>query len=105
MGTAHKIVAVILRMLELGSCGIVLGLLAKFFYALDLINGPTDSRLAYAISMASIGVVASLILIPPVKYSFYAFPLDLALFVCWIVCFALLVDVRIPLSPIAVGLC
>src|SRR4051812_5550751 len=97
-GTAHKVVSACLRVLEFVCAVIILGILARFFRLLDLIDAPSDSRLEYAISMASISVAASLVLVPPLKYSFYCFPLDFSLFVCWIVCFALLEDVSIPVS-------
>jgi hypothetical protein len=93
MGTAHMVVSSCLRVLEFVCTAIILGILAKFFSLLNIFNGPKDSRLEYAISMAAISVVASIILLPPLKYSFYLFPLDLALFICWIVCFSLLEDV------------
>lgn len=93
MGTAHKVISACLRVFEFGCSVIILGILARFFYRLNRIDGPTDSRLVYAITIAAISVTAAIMLVPPVKYSFYCFPLDLALFVCWIVCFALLEDV------------
>jgi hypothetical protein len=96
MAIAHKIVYSCLRVFELGCSAIVLGLLAKFFRLLNMFGGTSDSRLLYSISMAAISVFASIVLVTPLKYSFYCFPLDLALFVCWIVCFALLEDVSFP---------
>ncbi|KAK3302945.1 uncharacterized protein B0T15DRAFT_437997 [Chaetomium strumarium] len=92
MGTAHKVISSCLRVFECGCCVIILGILARFFYILNRINGPTDSRLVYAISIAAISVALTLILVPPLKYSFQLFPIDFALFICWIVCFALLED-------------
>jgi hypothetical protein len=92
-GTVHKVFSACLRAFEFGCCIIILGILARFFYVLNRINGPTDSRLVYAISIAAISVVLTIILFPPVKYSFHFFPVDFALFICWIVCFALLEDV------------
>jgi len=95
MGSAHKAVSVAFRMFELASAAVILGLLAKFFNLLFRINGPTDPRLVYAVSMACISIALACLLAPPLRYSFYAFPIDFALFVCWIVCFALLVDVSV----------
>lgn len=93
MGTTHKVISFVLRGIEFGCAVIILGIIARFFRLLDNINGPKDSRLEYAISMAAISVAVSLLLLPPLPYSFYCFPLDFALFICWIVCFALLEDV------------
>ena len=92
MGTAHKVVSACLRVLEFCCCAIILGLLARFFYLLDQVDGPKDSRLTYTLSIAAISVAFSMVLIPPLKYSFYCFPIDLALFVCWIVSYVLLQD-------------
>jgi hypothetical protein len=47
----------------------------------------------YVIATASIGIVGSLALGPPFKYSFWAFPFDLAMFVMWMVAFGLMIDV------------
>jgi len=91
-GTAHKVVSACLRVLEFCCASIVLGLLARFTYLLNQLDGPNDSRIIYTLSMSAISVFLTLILIPPVKYSFYCFPLDFSLFVCWITCFALLQD-------------
>jgi len=93
MGTAHKVTSACLRVLEFGCSVIILGILARFFQLLSFVNGPTDPRVVYAISMAAISVAVSLALLPPVKYSYYCFPLDMALFICWIVCFSLLQEV------------
>ncbi|KAK4167824.1 hypothetical protein QBC43DRAFT_202396 [Cladorrhinum sp. PSN259] len=92
MGSAHKVISASLRVFEFGCCAIILGILARFFYLIDHVDGPTDARLVYTISMAAISVLLTIILFPPIKYSFYCFPLDFALFVCWIVVFALLQD-------------
>jgi len=92
MGSAHKVISATLRVFEFGFCVIILAILARFFYLIGRIDAPTDSRLVYAISMASISVLLAIILFAPIKFSFYCFPLDVALFVCWIVVFALLQD-------------
>ncbi|KAB5549414.1 hypothetical protein GE09DRAFT_173532 [Coniochaeta sp. 2T2.1] len=42
--------------------------------------------------MAALSMFFTIILVPPVKYSFHCFPLDIAFFICWIVCYALLQD-------------
>lgn len=101
MGTTHKVVLVAFRIFEFVAAAIIVGFLAKYFNLIHSVNGTADSRVIYAISMASISVVASLIFVLPLRYSFSVFPLDLALFICWIVCFALLIDVSIlPNSPV-----
>jgi hypothetical protein len=96
MGTAHKVISACLRVLEFCSAGVILGLLARFFHLLDQLDAPHDSRLILALSMAAISVFFSMILVPPVKYSFYLFPIDYSIFVCWIVSYSLLQDVGKP---------
>ncbi|KAL8391812.1 hypothetical protein RB595_002134 [Gaeumannomyces hyphopodioides] len=93
MATFSKVTSACLRVAELMSACIILGILARFFYVLDRVNGPADPRVTYAISMAALSVVFSFVLLPPLAYSFWCFPLDFALSVCWITCFALLTDV------------
>ncbi|KAH8668052.1 hypothetical protein BGZ60DRAFT_564337 [Tricladium varicosporioides] len=92
MGTASKVTSACFRVVEFGTSCIILGVLSKFIYVLNQGKGSADSRLIFAISMAAISVLCSLILVAPVKYTFYFFPLDFALFICWITCFALLED-------------
>ncbi|KAK5658988.1 hypothetical protein OQA88_1074 [Cercophora sp. LCS_1] len=92
MGTAHKVVSACLRVFEFCCAVIILGVLGRFFHHLHQINGPTNSRLVFALSMAAISVLFAIILVPPLKYSFYCFPIDFAIFICWIVCFSLLED-------------
>jgi hypothetical protein len=91
-GTAHKVISACLRVLEFCCSGIILGLLSRFFYLIDQLDGPNDSRLIFALSMAAISVFFAMVLVPPVKYSFYCFPIDFSIFVCWITCYALLQD-------------
>lgn len=93
MGTASKVISVLLRIFELCCAGIVLGILGHFFHVLHLGNGSADGRLVYAEVIAGLSVAFSILLVPPLTYSFYAFPLDLAIFICWMVAFGLLDNV------------
>jgi hypothetical protein len=92
MGTPSKVVSACLRVFEFGISCILLGVLSRFIHVVNQGNGSADSRLVFAISMAAISILFACVLVPPVKYSFYCFPLDFALFICWITCFALLED-------------
>jgi len=49
-------------------------------------------RIVYAVTIAGISIFCSIVLLPPLRYTFYAFPLDLLLFVAWMVAFGLLVN-------------
>lgn len=99
MGTGAKICSVIFRLGELVSAIIVLAIVGRFLYLLHLGHGSAESRIIYAEVMAGISTAFSILLVLPAMYSFYAFPLDFALFVCWIVCFGLLDSVSMKLLP------
>ena len=93
MGTTSKVALVVFRLGELVCSVIVTALLGRFFYFLNLGNGHADGRLVYAQVISCLGIVFSIVLFPPLKYSFYAFPIDAILFICSIVAFGLLADV------------
>ncbi|KAH6645853.1 hypothetical protein BKA67DRAFT_639303 [Truncatella angustata] len=90
MGTTSKVIAVLCRIGELVSSVIVLGLLGRFLYIVGEANAYADSRIVYTTVVASISTFLSIILFLPFTYSFLAFPLDLILFVLWLVAFCLL---------------
>lgn len=100
MGTASKVVSVVLRIGELISACVVCGIMGRYLTLQDDdANAPYNSRIVYAVAMASISIFFCLVLMPPLKYSFLAFPLDLSIFVCWMVCFGLLANVRFETWP------
>jgi hypothetical protein len=94
MGTGSKVFSVILRLCELCSSVIVAALLGRFFYLFHLgPDGSLNGRLIYAQVISCLAIIFSIILIPPFKYSFYAWPLDIILFIGLIVAFGLLAEV------------
>jgi hypothetical protein len=93
MGAASKTCSVILRSGELISATIIAGILGRYLYFLSSANAHVGSRVIYAEVIAGISILASLVLFPPLKYSFYCFGLDFALCICWTVAFALLCNV------------
>lgn len=96
MGTASKVISVLLRLSELGSSIIVVALLGRFFYYLhDAPDGDANSRLIYTEVISCLEIFTSIILIVPAKYSFYAWPIDIIFFICSIVAFGLLAAVSI----------
>ncbi|KAH7382116.1 hypothetical protein BKA66DRAFT_463746 [Pyrenochaeta sp. MPI-SDFR-AT-0127] len=95
MGTGTKVFSVLLRFGEFCSSIIVVALLGRFFYLLHIPSGTsTDGRLIYAQVISCLELIASMILFVPLKYSFYAWPLDAIFFVCSIVAFGLLADLN-----------
>ncbi|KAK0736322.1 hypothetical protein B0T21DRAFT_383891 [Apiosordaria backusii] len=91
MGSASKVLLVLLRLGELVCGAVVLGLLGRAFY---LINDAgvlePEGRLIYAAVVASLTILDSLVFIVPFAYSYWSFPLDFIFFVLWIVAFGLL---------------
>ena len=95
MFTARRVVSVILRVGELISASIVCGIMGRYLNLREDANAPYSSRLVYTVTLAAISIICSLVLLPPFKYSYMAFPFDYALFICWMVCFGLLTGVSI----------
>uniref|UniRef100_A0A0D2XTD1 MARVEL domain-containing protein n=1 Tax=Fusarium oxysporum (strain Fo5176) TaxID=660025 RepID=A0A0D2XTD1_FUSOF len=90
-GSGHKVASVILRFLELACGAIVLGLLGHFC---DLVNEASnisvDGRIIYAMVVAGITIVYSIVFFAPFDILFMAFPFDFILFIMWLVAFCLL---------------
>jgi len=95
MGTATRVCSVILRFGELTSAAIVAGILGRYLSLLNNANAPANSRIVYTEVMAGISILLAIILGPPLKYSFYCFGLDFALFICWMVAFGLLCNLTV----------
>lgn len=97
MGTTTKVLCAILRFGELSSAVIVAALLGRFFYLVGIAPGDVavEGRLIYAQVISCLEIVFAFILIVPLKYSFYAWPLDLLFFICSIVAFGLLAGVSV----------
>ncbi|KAF4630128.1 hypothetical protein G7Y89_g8020 [Cudoniella acicularis] len=93
MGTASTVINVILRFGELCSAAIVLGILSRFTYLVDQGHGSVDSKIIYAMTIAGISIVFSIIFFPPLRYVWWCFPLDFAIFIMWMVAFGLLENV------------
>ena len=95
MARISDIVSVLLRIGELICACIVVSILGTFFHYLSDAHVHASSRLIFLMSIAGISIVASFVLSPPVKYSFWAFPFDFIMFVLWVVAVGLVLDVRI----------
>ncbi|KAH8817219.1 hypothetical protein F5884DRAFT_245515 [Xylogone sp. PMI_703] len=92
MGAASKTLSVLLRFWELACAAIVAGIFGRFLHILDVANVGGSSRIIYAEVIAGISIVAALVLFPPLRYSFWCFPVDFILWVCWLVAFGLVVN-------------
>jgi hypothetical protein len=93
MGICSKISSVTLRFLELAFASIIAGLLGRFLHWFTVASVFANSRVVYTEVIAGISILVSIILMPPLKYSFYCFAFDFVLFICWMVAFGLLENV------------
>lgn len=92
MGEASKILSIVLRVWEIICASVVTGIVGIYLHYLDNAHVGTSSRMSYAIAVGSISIFFGLVLVAPLKYSYWAFPLDFAIFTMWMVAFGLLVD-------------
>ncbi|KAH6838401.1 hypothetical protein B0I37DRAFT_419687 [Chaetomium sp. MPI-CAGE-AT-0009] len=90
MGASSKVLSVILRLGELSSSVIVLGLVGRVLWHVGQANTYSDARLVFVTVVACISTVASLLLMAPFTFTFFACPFDLVLFVLWLVAFIFL---------------
>lgn len=91
MGGTFRACNVILRIWELVCSAVVLGIVAKFINSVIRAGASNDSRLIYTLIIASVSTLYSLLFMPPLLYTFLAFPADFILFIMWLVAFYLLV--------------
>ncbi|KAK2687229.1 hypothetical protein QWA68_014255 [Fusarium oxysporum] len=90
-GSGHKAASVILRFLELACGAIVLGLLGRFCYLINETSGVSvDGRIIYAMVVAGMTIVYSIVVFAPIDVLFMAFPFDFILFIMWLIAFCLL---------------
>lgn len=92
MGTGTKVVSVLLRFFELCSAAIIAGVVGHFIYLVNQGDGHINSKLLFTIALAGISLFFSILFIFPFRWTFWAFPLDFAIFVMWMVSFGLLED-------------
>ncbi|KAG5766516.1 hypothetical protein H9Q69_006649 [Fusarium xylarioides] len=89
-GVAHKVISVILRLSELSSAIIVLGILSRFCYLAGIAEAHVDGRIIYTIVVACLGIIYSICFCPPFKAMFLGFPFDFVMFIMWLVAYCLL---------------
>lgn len=94
MGVASQASSVVLRIGELICASIVAGTLGRYLYLLSVARVDGSSRIVYSVAIAGISIFFSIVFMPPLKYSFRGFSIDFSLFICWIVAFGLLDNVK-----------
>lgn len=97
-GVAHKVISVILRLSELASAIIVLGILSRLTYLVGIAGDSVDGRIIYVIVVASLGIMYSIMFCAPFKSLFLGFPFDFVMFVMWLVAYCLLQTVTYTLD-------
>lgn len=93
-GLTHRIATMLLRIAQLASACIVLGILARFCYQITVAQVSANARIVYTLVIACITVVFSVLFCAPFNILALSFPFDFVLFVTWLVAFALLASVR-----------
>lgn len=94
MGIASKIISTASRFLALASSAVVAGLLGRYMRHLYSMGFGGGSRVIYALALSGISIFFALLLLLPFKFTFWSFPLDIIMFIMWIVAFGLLANVR-----------
>ncbi|KAK0622018.1 hypothetical protein B0T17DRAFT_535676 [Bombardia bombarda] len=89
-GGASRAASVFFRIGELLCGAVVLGLVGRLLYLVDVGGSDPNPRIVYTAVIAAVTIVLSLVFMPPLAYAFYAFPVDALLFVAWLVAFCLL---------------
>jgi len=87
--TGTSVLSIILRGVELISAAVVTGLVGSYIHSVNNAHDSVESRMAYTMSIAAISLFVSIVLMIPFKFTFWAFGLDLALFICWMTAFGL----------------
>jgi len=89
---ATDLVSLLLRVGELAFSATVAGLTGEYLHQRRGARASTHKRHIYTIVVAAISILFSLLFLLPFLASFAKWPVDLILFVLWIVAFALLAD-------------
>ncbi|KAK4231896.1 hypothetical protein QBC38DRAFT_464843 [Podospora fimiseda] len=90
IGSTARACHVILRPFELACSVIVLGLLSRAIYLINQADIGQDSRILYAEVLAVISTLFSLLFVLPFLYAYLVAPVDVILFIMWMVAFGLL---------------
>jgi hypothetical protein len=96
MDPGWKIVSVCLRLWELIYPGVICSIVGGYILHLNDANVGVNLHAIFAIVMAAISIFrffTAVALAPPYQYSFWTFPFDACLFLCWMVVLGLLMEV------------
>lgn len=90
----HEVFSPILRAGELISAAVVMGILAGYEHYINRADASNNGRIIYSLVIACITLLFSILLLTPFHSSFYFFVLDFIFFICWMVAFGLMANVR-----------
>lgn len=93
MGVGSKITSIVFRASALVSAAIIAGILGQFLSIINDVNVSANGKIVYAMVIASLALVISIVLIVPCWFTFRAFSLDFIMFLCWMIAFGLLANV------------
>ena len=105
IGTGSRVVSVLSRIMQIISAAVVAGVLGHYLHNIHDGGAGSNGRIVYAVVIAGISLLVALLLIVPMKFSFFGFPLDFLIFVCWMVAFGLLVNVRYTPTLLPTAIC
>lgn len=89
----HKISSIVLRFIQFASAVTVMAILGRFSHLISIPGVYADGRIVYAMVVAGLGIIASIILWVPFDIIFMGFPVDFILAIMWLVAFCLLITV------------
>ncbi|MCJ1303014.1 hypothetical protein MMC08_005820 [Hypocenomyce scalaris] len=98
MPVTARLVSIPLRIGELAFAATVAGLIGHYLRAFDKADSWPEKRFIYTEVVAGLSILFALIWLLPFSGGFIHYPIDLVLFVAWIVAFGLLVNFIGPLS-------
>jgi hypothetical protein len=87
------ILNILLRIGELAFAAVVAGLTGEYLHAVGKSDSEAKRRMIYTEVIAGVSILLSLLWLLPFAGSFIHWPVDLLLFVAWIIAFGLMVDV------------
>lgn len=90
MPAISRIASLALRVLELISAAVVAGIIGKNLRYADEANARPAKRMIYTEVVAGLSILAAIILLLPMTFAFSLWPVDILLFILWIVAFGLL---------------
>jgi uncharacterized membrane protein YphA (DoxX/SURF4 family) len=91
-----RTISLLFRASELAFSVIVAGITGWYLHATDQYSAWSRGRYIYTVVVAGLSILVSLVLLIPFTASLMHWPLDLLLFVLWMVAFGLLEDVCAP---------